>query len=89
MIFSWFERTISHIGTKNGPNSFGGQQWGILDNERQFDLVIPRGGLKTIVVNLFSIMKILIVIIKEDPVNICASSCGNTEGTSVILHDWA
>jgi len=31
----------------------------------------------------------MIVIINEAPVNICASSRGNTGGASIILHDWA
>jgi len=31
----------------------------------------------------------MIIVIKEAPVNICASIRGNTGGASIILHDWA
>ena len=33
---------IATLELKQGPASFGGQQWRILDNERKFDPAIPR-----------------------------------------------
>jgi len=33
---------ISHIGTEKGPNFYGRQQWGILDNERKLDPAISQ-----------------------------------------------
>ncbi len=41
-ISSWSERTISHTGTENCPDSYGRQQWGILDNGGNPDPAMPR-----------------------------------------------
>ncbi len=44
MISSRPERVIGHIGTENGPDSYGRQQSGILGNGGNSDPAIPRGG---------------------------------------------
>ena len=38
------ERVIGHIGTENGPDSYGRQQWGILGNGGNSDPATPREG---------------------------------------------
>ncbi|KAL0294015.1 UNVERIFIED_CONTAM: hypothetical protein Scaly_3130600 [Sesamum calycinum] len=42
MMLSWSFRTISTLGLRHGPDSHGGQQWGILDNGRKPDPAISR-----------------------------------------------
>ncbi len=42
MIDSWFERMISTLGLRHGPDSYGRQQWGILDNGGNPDPAMPR-----------------------------------------------
>ncbi len=51
---SWSERTTSHIGTEIPPDSYGRQQWGILDNGGNPDPATPRGDEGSRVVNPFS-----------------------------------
>ena len=38
------ERLNGHIGTENGPDSYGRQQWGILGNGGNPDPAMPREG---------------------------------------------
>ena len=54
---------------RNGPNSYGRQQWGILGNGRKPDPATPREGRRSSDRKLLSLVKIMTVAEKEAPAN--------------------
>ena len=54
---------------RNGPNSYGRQQWGILGNGRKPDPATPREGRRFSDRKLLSLVKIMTVAKKEAPAN--------------------
>jgi len=64
-------------------------QWGILDNERKFNLVMLRRGLEKVLnCKLLMLMMYNEFSFRKDLTNIRASSRGNTERSSVSYIDW-
>ena len=54
---------------RDGPNSYGRQQWGILGNGRKPDPATPREGRRFSDRKLLSLVKIVMVAKKEAPAN--------------------
>ena len=54
---------------RDGPNSYGRQQWGILGNGRKPDPATPREGRRFSDRKLLSLVKIMMVAKKEAPAN--------------------
>ena len=57
------------LGLRHGPDSYGRQQWGILDNGRKPDPAIPREWWRPSGCKVLSIEKIMMVSIEEGPAN--------------------
>jgi len=78
---------FSHIGIENGPNFYGGQQCGILCNQRKFDTAISQRWRSLILFKckVVSISKIMTLNIKEVLVNFVPAAAGIQRGQALFI----
>src|SRR3978361_914602 len=72
------------LGLRHGPDSYGRQQWGILDNGRKPDPAMPRGGRRSSDCKALSTGTMMTVPVEEAPANFVPAAAVIRRGLALL-----